>query len=121
MVGYWARTPASTLVLKRDRAVSLGFLALFARPPDLARISRLPEHWQVSSAGYRFHMRAPKESRSSTLLSPCIALPFLPTDALDDDVLGSCSCACRAYQSYFEALESSDVRHLPMEAELHPN
>ena len=74
----------------------------------------------MSSAGYRFRIRAPKESRSSTLLSPWIELPFLPNDALDDDVLGSCSCAGRAWQSYFEALESSNVRHLPMEAESHP-
>ena len=36
VVGYWARTPALTLTAKRDRAISLGFLALFARPSDLA-------------------------------------------------------------------------------------
>jgi len=41
VVGYWARTPASTLTAKRDRAISLGFLALFARPSDLARICTL--------------------------------------------------------------------------------
>ena len=69
VVGYWARTPTPTLALKRDRAVSLGFLALFARPSDLARISRLPAHWQVTSAGFRFRFRGLKEAKSQATLS----------------------------------------------------
>ena len=117
VVGYWARTPTPTLALKRDRAISLGFLALFARPSDLERISRLPAHWQVTRAGFRFRIRGPKEAKSQVALSKWIELPFLPTDALDDDTLGCCSCAARAWQSYFDALESEGVSHLPLEVD----
>ena len=117
VVGYWARTPTPTLALKRDRAISLGFLALFARPSDLERISRLPAHWQVTRAGFRFRIRGPKEAKSQVDLSKWIELPFLPTDALDDDTLGCCSCAARAWQSYFDALESEGVSHLPLEVD----
>jgi hypothetical protein len=121
VVGYWARTPALTLTAKRDRAISLGFLALFARPSDLARISRLPEHWQALPTMFRFRIRCPKEAKGvDSALSPWIELPFLPDDALDDDTLGCCSCAGRAWQSYFDALESSGVKHLPLEAEAYP-
>jgi hypothetical protein len=121
VVGYWARTPASTLTAKRDRAISLGFLALFARPSDLARISRLPAHWQALPDKYRFRFRCPKEARGvESALSPWIELPFLPADALDDDTVGCCSCAGRAWKSYFDALESSGVKHLPLEVEAYP-
>ena len=120
VVGFWARTPARTLTQKRDRAISLGFLALFARPSDLARISRLPAHWQVTPTCYRFRIRGPKESRSQSVLSPWIELPFIPADDLDDDRLGCCSCAGRAWTSYFDALVESNVKHLPLEAETYP-
>ncbi|WP_296433253.1 hypothetical protein [Yoonia sp.] len=121
VVGYWARTPASTLTAKRDRAISLGFLALFARPSDLARISRLPAHWQALPDKYRFRFRCPKEARGvESALSPWIELPFLPADGLDDDTVGCCSCAGRAWKSYFDALESSGVKHLPLEVEAYP-
>ena len=120
VVRHWATTPATTLTLKRARAVSLGFLALFARPSDLERISRLPQHFAQSEASFRFRFRGTKESKSAARLSPWIELPFLPLDALDDDTLGCCSCAGRAWASYFDTLQSSGVRHLPLTAQRYP-
>ncbi len=39
---------------------------------------------------------------------------------LDDETVGCCSCAGRAWKSYFDALESSGVKHLPLEVEAYP-
>jgi hypothetical protein len=44
----------------------------------------------------------------------------LPEDALDDDVVGCCSCAGRAWAAYFNALRAPHIMHLPLEFEEYP-
>ena len=106
--------------VKRARAVSLGLFALFARPSDLKLISRSPQHFVRGEASFRFRFRGTKESKSAARLSPRIELMFLPMDTLDDDTLSCCSCAGRAWASYYNELESSGDRHLPLTAQRYP-
>ena len=120
VVQYWASHPAPSLELKRARAVSLGLLALFARPSDLARISRLEAHWQALPDRFRFRIRGPKEAKNAATLSPWIELRFMPAADLDDDVMGCCSCAGRAWAAYFSALQLEPLQCLPLEAERFP-
>ena len=120
VVSHWSRTKALSLSEKRARAVSLGILALFARPSDLERISRLPAHFAMTAKGWRFRIRGAKEGKSVSKLTNWIELPFLPDDALDDDAPGCCSCAASAWQSYFDALKAGETRHLPLSAQPYP-
>lgn len=121
VVGHWATTPARDTATLRARALSLGALALYARPSDLERISRLPAHWQVLPDKFRFRIRGPKEAKNAAVLSPWIELPFLPPEALDDDNLNCCSCAGRAWKAYFDQLDADNVQHLPLQAQRYPH
>jgi hypothetical protein len=111
---YWSRTPARTLAQKRDKAISLGLITTYARPSDLARISRSPNHLQLTMEGYRFRIRGPKEGKKEEKLSPVVLLPFFVGD--EDDILGhpSTICAATAWQEYLTALDASSPTRLPL-------
>jgi hypothetical protein len=117
---YWARTPAHSISDKRDKAISLSILALFARPSDLERISSLPAHFRITQSGYQFRICGAKEGKSESKLTPFIHLPYW-TDEMLDNHLGLSCCPAAAWQAYFDAVAASHPDRLPANAQRYPH
>ena len=115
MLSYWKRTPATTLVLKLAKAISLFILASFCRPSDCAHLSMSQGHLGVSPASnsFMYRIRGPKESKSATKLTPPLFVQFLDKYSDDIDV-----CPARAMVVYGDAVE--DSQRVPISATAHP-
>jgi hypothetical protein len=115
VLSFWKCTPATTLVMKRENAISLFILASFARPSDCANLSMAQGHLGVSpvSNSYMYRIRGPKESKSATKLTPPLFVQFLEESSADIDV-----CPARAMVGYGDAVD--DSKRVPMTATAHP-
>ena len=115
VLSYWKRTPATTLVLKRAKAISLFILASFCRPSDCAHLSMSQGHLGVSPASnsFMYRIRGPKESKSATKLTPPLFVQFLDESSEDIAV-----CPARAMVVYGDAVE--DSQRVPISATAHP-
>ena len=116
---YWSRTRADTLESKRAKAISLSMLAIFARPSDMARISALPQHFELTPQGYKFRIRGAKEGKCAARLTPVLYLHYW-TEQQHDNNLGFSCCPAEAWQDYFTALELANPVRLPLNAMVYP-
>jgi hypothetical protein len=117
---YWSRTPTPTIARKREKAISLSILALFARPSDLERISSMPAHFKFTQTGYEFRIRGAKEGKSPSKLTPVIPLPLWSEERIDNHLGLSC-CPAAAWQTYLDAVEASSPNRLPPNAQRYPH
>ena len=115
VLAYWKRTPATTLVLKRAKAISLFILSVFARPSDCERLSMASGHFGIvqSQNSYMYRIRGPKESKSATKLTSELFLPFLDEASQDIDV-----CPARAMVVYGDAVD--DALRIPCASTAQP-